>query len=140
MQLDDSRRCNSGNYRLLWTCPSLPSQVSFPASLAFCRLLLFKCERGVNQGFLIAPEPSIPAAILRVNASSNHFACRLAKVSLVAQDSFRIAQVLDLHDGAANRGKLAEPNERIGLKTSSTPQPFHLGRAVDVINIPIRAL
>jgi hypothetical protein len=27
-----------------------------------------------RQGFLIASEPSIPAAILRLNASSNHFA------------------------------------------------------------------
>jgi hypothetical protein len=32
------------------------------------RLLLFECECGVNQGFLIAPEPPIPAVVPRVNS------------------------------------------------------------------------
>ena len=62
----------------------LASHASTPAAFAFFRLLLFQCECGVNQGFLIATEPSIPAAILRINASANYFACGLAKVSRVA--------------------------------------------------------
>jgi hypothetical protein len=62
----------------------LEAQASTPASFAFFRPLLFQCECGVDEGFLIAAEPSIPGAILGVNATSNHFAGRLAKMGLVA--------------------------------------------------------
>jgi len=53
---------------------ALAAHASTPASFAFFCLLPFEFESGIDQGFLITPEPSIPGAILRENASSNHFA------------------------------------------------------------------
>jgi hypothetical protein len=118
----------------------LAAKASTPAPVALFRLLLLECECGINQGFLITAEPSVPAAILRVNALSNHLPCRLAKMGRVAQDGFRITHILDLHDRAAGRGELAEPNERIGLQSSLTPQFLHLWRAVDMVDLSIRTL
>jgi len=66
----------------LWDT-TLATQSSASAPFALFRLLLFQREYSVNQGFLITPEPSVPAAILRVSAPSNHFAGSLAKVALV---------------------------------------------------------
>ena len=60
------------------------AHASTPAPFAFFRLLLFECKCGVNKGFLIAAEPSLPAVILGVNAPLRYFSCRLAKMGLVA--------------------------------------------------------
>jgi hypothetical protein len=64
---------------------------SFPNAFAF------QSRRGLVKCLLVAPEPSIPAVLMRRNPPPNKALHGFSKEPLVSQNRLRVSEIFDFH-------------------------------------------
>ena len=117
----------------------LPSTTLVLVALCFLRrALVFESRRSLLKCPLIATEPSIPAVILRDDATPDEALCGLVKVAPIAQDQLRVSQLVDFQRRATIAEQLSKPYERIRSKTAAPARRFHFRRVVHIVDLPVR--
>ncbi len=93
----------------------LPVNILIFAALRFPReALAFDSCRSLLKRFLVTAEPSIPAILLRSDATPDEVLHGISQVPLVLYNRLRIPQLVDFQHRMAICKQLSKPHKRVG--------------------------